>query len=178
VPQSVVSVWFFWASALALGLGYLVAAWVVSGKFGNVIAGIRDDEARVRFLGYPVEAYKLVVFTLTAMICGNCRARSTIRRRASSIRTRSPRSRRSTWRSGSPSAGAGGSMARSSARRWCRFCRPGSPGAGADMDLGFYTDQLGRLVAGAAGPRLRAGDAFRAKGIGGLFDRLVRKDAA
>ncbi|MCE8472672.1 urea ABC transporter permease subunit UrtC, partial [Rhodovulum sulfidophilum] len=32
--------------------------------------GIRDDEARVRFLGYPVEAYKLFVFTLTAVIAG------------------------------------------------------------------------------------------------------------
>jgi urea transport system permease protein len=36
---------------------------VVSGKFGSVIRGIRDDEARVRFLGYPVEGYKLFVFT-------------------------------------------------------------------------------------------------------------------
>ena len=69
-PQSVVSVWFFWASALALGLGYLLVAWVVSGKFGSVIRGIRDNEARVRFLGYSVEHYKLVVFTLTACISG------------------------------------------------------------------------------------------------------------
>ena len=68
VPQSVVSVWFLWASALALGLGYLLAAWVVSGKFGSVIRGIRDDEARVRFLGYPVEGFKLAVFTLSAII--------------------------------------------------------------------------------------------------------------
>lgn len=68
VPQSVVSVWFFLASALALGAGYLIAAYVVSGKFGNVIRAIRDDEARIRFMGYPVEAYKLVVFTLTAVI--------------------------------------------------------------------------------------------------------------
>ncbi|MEM6623193.1 MAG: urea ABC transporter permease subunit UrtC [Pseudomonadota bacterium] len=70
VPQSVVSVWFLWASALALGLGYLLAAWVVSGKFGSVIRGIRDDEARVRFLGYPVETFKLFIFTLTAVIAG------------------------------------------------------------------------------------------------------------
>ena len=70
VPQSVVSIWFFWASALALGLGYLLCAWVVSGKFGSVIRAIRDDEARVRFLGYPVEAFKLVIFTLTAVIAG------------------------------------------------------------------------------------------------------------
>jgi urea transport system permease protein len=69
-PQSVVSVWFLWASALALGLGYLLAAWVVSGKFGSVVRGIRDDEARVRFLGYPVEGFKLFVFTLSAIIAG------------------------------------------------------------------------------------------------------------
>jgi urea transport system permease protein len=70
VPQSVISVWFLVASALALGLGYLLAAWLVSGKFGSVIRGVRDNEARVRFLGYPVEAYKLVVFTLTAVMSG------------------------------------------------------------------------------------------------------------
>ncbi len=68
VPQDRLSIWFFWVSAAALALGYLTLAWIVSGKFGSVIRAIRDDEARVRFLGYPVEAYKLVVFTLTAMI--------------------------------------------------------------------------------------------------------------
>ncbi|MEP2781681.1 MAG: urea ABC transporter permease subunit UrtC [Pseudoruegeria sp.] len=68
IPQSVISIYFFWGSALALMLGYLLTAWVVSGKFGSVIRGIRDDEARVRFLGYSVEAYKLFVFTLTAII--------------------------------------------------------------------------------------------------------------
>ncbi|WP_170552892.1 urea ABC transporter permease subunit UrtC [Ruegeria atlantica] len=66
--QDVVSIWFLWASALALGLGYMLAAWIVSGKFGSVIRGIRDNEARVRFLGYSVEVYKLTVFTLTACI--------------------------------------------------------------------------------------------------------------
>ncbi|MGR3568104.1 MAG: urea ABC transporter permease subunit UrtC [Pseudooceanicola nanhaiensis] len=68
--QDEISVWFLWGSALALGLGYVLAAWVVSGKFGSVVRGIRDDEARVRFLGYSVEGYKLFVFTLTAIIAG------------------------------------------------------------------------------------------------------------
>jgi urea transport system permease protein len=68
VGQDALSVWFFWASALALGVGYLLAAWLVSGKFGSVLRAIRDDEARVRFLGYSVETYKLVIFTLTAVI--------------------------------------------------------------------------------------------------------------
>ncbi|MCE8547040.1 urea ABC transporter permease subunit UrtC [Ruegeria pomeroyi] len=66
--QDIVSIWFLWASALALGLGYLLAAWIVAGKFGSVIRGIRDNEARVRFLGYSVEVYKLAVFTLTACL--------------------------------------------------------------------------------------------------------------
>ena len=66
--QDALSVWFLWVSALALGLGYVVAAFIVSGKFGSVMRGIRDDEARVRFLGYSVESYKLFVFTLTAVI--------------------------------------------------------------------------------------------------------------
>ncbi|WP_010140255.1 urea ABC transporter permease subunit UrtC [Oceanicola sp. S124] len=66
--QDWVSLWFLWGSALALGLGYVLCAWVVSGKFGSVIRGIRDDEARVRFLGYSVEGYKLFIFTFTAII--------------------------------------------------------------------------------------------------------------
>ncbi len=70
VPQAIISVWFFWASAFALGAGYLLFAWVVSGKFGSVIRAIRDNEARVRFLGYNVEGYKLFVFTLTAVVSG------------------------------------------------------------------------------------------------------------
>jgi urea transport system permease protein len=53
--QDLISIWFFWASAMALGAGYLTLNWIVSGKFGSVIRAIRDDEARVRFLGYPVE---------------------------------------------------------------------------------------------------------------------------
>ena len=69
-PQSHISVWFLWASAVALGLGYLLSAWIVAGKFGSVIRGIRDNEARVCFLGYSVETYKLTIFTLTACIAG------------------------------------------------------------------------------------------------------------
>ncbi len=68
VGQDALSVWFFWASAAALGAGYLIAAFLVSGKFGSVLRAIRDDEQRVRFLGYSVEGYKLFIFTLTAII--------------------------------------------------------------------------------------------------------------
>ncbi|MEM9793746.1 MAG: urea ABC transporter permease subunit UrtC, partial [Pseudomonadota bacterium] len=66
--QATISVVFFWASALALASAYVLCAWFASGKMGSVIKAIRDDEARVRFLGYHVESYKLFVFTLTAII--------------------------------------------------------------------------------------------------------------
>ncbi|NBO21601.1 MAG: urea ABC transporter permease subunit UrtC, partial [Rhodobacteraceae bacterium] len=68
VGQDRLSIWFFWASSLALALGFLALSGVVAGKFGSVIRAIRDDEARVRFLGYSVEGYKLFVFTITAVI--------------------------------------------------------------------------------------------------------------
>ena len=66
--QDIVSLWFLWASAIALALGYIGASYVVSGKFGSVMRAIRDNESRVRFLGYRVEAYKLAVFVATAVI--------------------------------------------------------------------------------------------------------------
>ena len=68
VPQSILSITFFLVSGLALAITYLMAAAVVGSKLGNIIRGIRDNEARVRFLGYNVESYKLFIFVLTAMV--------------------------------------------------------------------------------------------------------------
>jgi len=56
----------FALSALALGLGYLIAQAVVRSKAGKVLIAIRDAESRTRFLGYRVENYKTYVFTLSA----------------------------------------------------------------------------------------------------------------
>jgi urea transport system permease protein len=57
-------------SCIALGLGFLICRAVVTSKFGKVLIAIRDAEARTRFLGYRVEAYKLFVFTLSACMAG------------------------------------------------------------------------------------------------------------
>src|SRR5919204_96002 len=56
----------FVSSIVALMLGFIICRIVVSSKFGKVLVAIRDAEARARFLGYRVEAYKLLVFTLSA----------------------------------------------------------------------------------------------------------------
>ena len=57
-----------WAARRCWVLFILFRMAVVSSKLGNIIRGIRDNEARVRFLGYNVESYKLFVFVLTAVI--------------------------------------------------------------------------------------------------------------
>ena len=56
----------FALSAIALGLGYLIAQAVVRSKAGKVLIAVRDEESRTRFLGYRVENYKTCVFTLSA----------------------------------------------------------------------------------------------------------------
>ena len=58
------------ASCIALALGFLICRAIVTSKFGKVLVAIRDAEARTRFLGYRVEAYKLFVFTLSACMAG------------------------------------------------------------------------------------------------------------
>jgi urea transport system permease protein len=60
----------FIASAAALAGGYLICRFIIASKLGKVLVAIRDAESRTRFLGYRVESYKLVVFTISAMLAG------------------------------------------------------------------------------------------------------------
>jgi urea transport system permease protein len=58
------------ASLIGLVGTYAICRWVTGSKLGRVLIAIRDAESRVRFLGYSVTAYKLFVFTLSAMLAG------------------------------------------------------------------------------------------------------------
>ncbi|OWJ64854.1 urea ABC transporter permease subunit UrtC [Inquilinus limosus] len=60
----------FLASAVALAAAFLMCRAITRSRFGKVLVAIRDAESRTRFLGYRVESYKLVVFTLSAMMAG------------------------------------------------------------------------------------------------------------
>ena len=59
----------FALSALTLTLTLLVGRYLVTSKFGRVLAAIRDAESRVMFIGYNPLHYKLFVWTLSAMLC-------------------------------------------------------------------------------------------------------------
>ena len=48
----------------------LLGRYLVTSKFGRVLAAIRDAEQRVMFCGYNTIDYKLFIWTLSAVICG------------------------------------------------------------------------------------------------------------
>ena len=60
----------FFVTALLLILSYVLARWMVTTAFGKVLIAVRDAESRTRFLGYRVEHFKLLVFTVSAAMAG------------------------------------------------------------------------------------------------------------
>jgi urea transport system permease protein len=60
----------FMTSGLTLTAAFLLCRWLVNTKLGRVVTAIRDQESRVRFLGYRVEMFKLWIFVFAAMLAG------------------------------------------------------------------------------------------------------------
>lgn len=57
-------------TALSLVLSFVLCRWLVRSKMGFVLTAIRDQEQRLRFLGYPVAQYKIFVFAVAAALAG------------------------------------------------------------------------------------------------------------
>ena len=57
-------------SGLVLIGFFLMARVIVHSKYGRVLQAIRDAETRVMFTGYNPVAYKLSIWTLSAVMCG------------------------------------------------------------------------------------------------------------
>ncbi|MGI4815189.1 MAG: urea ABC transporter permease subunit UrtC [Janthinobacterium lividum] len=53
-----------------LVIAYLVCRVIVTSKLGRVVTAIRDGESRLMFLGYSPLAYKLFIWTFSAVLCG------------------------------------------------------------------------------------------------------------
>jgi urea transport system permease protein len=56
-------------SGLVLIAFFLMARAIVHSKYGRVLQAIRDAETRVMFTGYDPVAYKLSIWTLSAVMC-------------------------------------------------------------------------------------------------------------
>jgi urea transport system permease protein len=67
--EAVRSLLLFASGASLIG-ALLLCRWIVNSKLGRVVTAIRDQESRVRFLGYRVELFKLWVFVFSAMLAG------------------------------------------------------------------------------------------------------------
>jgi urea transport system permease protein len=60
----------FVVTGLVLVGFYVMARAIVTSKYGRVLQAIRDAESRVMFTGYDPLAYKLSIWTLSAVMCG------------------------------------------------------------------------------------------------------------
>lgn len=67
-PISIVG-WYYLAFA-ALVLVYLFCLYLTECRFGKVIKSIRDNEARLQFLGYNPAIFKITLFCITSAIAG------------------------------------------------------------------------------------------------------------
>lgn len=61
---------FYWYVLSVFLVGYLVLRVIVASPFGRALAGIRENETRMRSLGYNVPLYKLAVFTVAGGVAG------------------------------------------------------------------------------------------------------------
>ncbi len=62
--------YLFWITVLFVVGAFLLCRWLTSGRFGDALIAIRDDEARLRFTGYNPTAYKTVVFAVAGALAG------------------------------------------------------------------------------------------------------------
>jgi urea transport system permease protein len=60
----------FVTTGLVLVACFLIARSLIHSKYGRVLQAIRDAESRVMFSGYDPVAYKLSIWTLSAVMCG------------------------------------------------------------------------------------------------------------
>lgn len=61
---------FYYVALAAMALVYLLLRTVLGSLFGQVLVGIRDNEQRMRGLGYSTFRYKLVAFVLAGALAG------------------------------------------------------------------------------------------------------------
>ena len=61
---------FYRITLIVLPLAYLLCKFLTSGRFGDALIGIRDDEARVRFTGFNPVPFKVIVFLVAGGLAG------------------------------------------------------------------------------------------------------------
>jgi urea transport system permease protein len=60
----------FVATAVAVGVAYIICRYIVTSRLGRVSMAVRDAELRTRFIGFRVEHVKLWIFVFSAILAG------------------------------------------------------------------------------------------------------------
>ncbi len=63
-------VWFYRLTVVLLPLAFLVCRYFTTGRFGDALIAIRDDESRLRFAGFNPVPFKTIVFLVAGALCG------------------------------------------------------------------------------------------------------------
>jgi urea transport system permease protein len=62
--------WFYRITVILLPIAFIVCRYFTSGRFGDALIAIRDDEQRLRFTGYNPVPFKTIVFIVAGALCG------------------------------------------------------------------------------------------------------------
>ncbi len=60
----------YFVTVICLIVVYIGCRQLTNSRFGRLLVAMRDDESRVRFLGYDPVVIKTITFAIAAMICG------------------------------------------------------------------------------------------------------------
>jgi urea transport system permease protein len=63
-------IWFYRITVILLPIAFLICRYFTSGRFGDALIAIRDDEQRLRFTGYNPVPFKTIVFIVAGALCG------------------------------------------------------------------------------------------------------------
>ncbi|WP_425305788.1 urea ABC transporter permease subunit UrtC [Atlantibacter hermannii] len=70
VTATATRIGLFVATVLVLTLSLAIGWLLAKSKFGRVLTAVRDAESRLTFCGYDPKGFKLLVWTLSAVLCG------------------------------------------------------------------------------------------------------------
>lgn len=60
----------YWITVIAVVAAYAGVRWLLASRFCKLLRATRDGENRIRFLGYDPSPYKVVAFTVSAVLAG------------------------------------------------------------------------------------------------------------
>lgn len=61
---------YYYLTAIILILVYILCLFITHSKFGKVAVAIRENEQRVKFLGYNPQTYKIIMFAISGFLAG------------------------------------------------------------------------------------------------------------